>query len=324
MVVMLCSKVLVRSLVIAAAVGGTGLLIAGPERVGAVTTQARNSINSAIDKQIGDPVALRAQLRSLMEQYPAKIADVRGDLAELQAQSSQLKRDLEVSQRVVALANNDFGQMQTMIARAEAAQGSVNGAVVQVVFDNQPLNLEEAYGKANHITEVREAYTARVTDIERDMGYLGQQETRLTELLGQLEREQTEFQGQVLQLDRQIDAIARNDRMIDVMQKREATIAEHSRYKAHSLDQLQTRLADLRAKQEAQLNSLGKSQSQANYESRAKFELDARSRYQSTVNKPAGEIRVRQPVIQITPENAGETTTPAELKPGASSASAAK
>lgn len=320
---MLCSKILVRTLVAAAAVGGTALLVAGPDRVGAVTTQARNSINGAIDRQIGDPVALRAQLRSLMEQYPEKIADVRGDLAELQAQSAQLKRDLEVSQRVVALASADFGQMQTLISRAEAAQGTVDGAIVQVVFDSQPINLEQAYAKANHVAEVKGTYEARAADIERDLGYLTEQESRLTELLGQLEREQGEFQTQVLQLDRQIDAIARNERMIDVLQKREATIAEHSRYKAHSLDQLQTRLADLRAKQEAQLNSLGKNQSQANYESRAKFELDARTRYQNNLTKPSPTPASR-PVITITPNDAGQNGVPADLKSESTSVSAVK
>lgn len=314
---MLCGKFLVRSLVVGGVLGGTALLVAGPDRLGAVASQARDSVNSAIDAHIDDPVALRAQLRALMGQYPEKIAEVRGDLAELQAQSSQLARELEVSRRVVALAETDFGQIQSLIARAEAAQGAAEGAVVQVVFSNEPLDMTAAYAKATHIGEVVNTYGQRAADIERDMGYLQQQESRLGELLAQLEREQNEFQTQIFQLDRQIDAIARNDRMIEVMAERQETIDEHSRYSAASLDQLTARLADIRAKQEAQLDSLGKTQTNANYENRAKYELDAKTRYHRTVGKPAPLAPAQTPVIKI-----GPTSDPVPATPGPNAADA--
>lgn len=307
---MVGSKLIVRSLVIAGALGGTALVIAGPERIGAIGNQTRDSINAAIDKHIDDPIALRSQLRSLQEQYPVKIAEVRGDLAELTAQSAQLNRELEVSQRVVALADNDLASLQGLIGKAETTQtampASMGGVqpVVQIVFANETLNLTDAYARANHIREVKETYAAREADIERDQGYLSQQEQRLTDLLGQLEREQTEFQTQIFALDRQIDAIARNTRMIDVMEKRQASIEQHSRYKAHSLDQLTGRLADMRAKQEAQLQSLGKTQTTQNYENRAKFDLDAKGQYHNNLNKnDQTTFKPKAPVIRITPDS---------------------
>jgi hypothetical protein len=76
-------------------------------------------------------------------------------------------------------------------------------------------------------------------------------------------------------LDRQVDSIARNDRMIEMMQKRQNTIDEHSRYSAHSLDQVQARFADIRAKQEAKLEAYSGSNNGLNYEDKAKYDLDA-------------------------------------------------
>jgi chromosome segregation ATPase len=314
---MVGSKLIVRSLVVAGALGGTALVIAGPERLGAIGNQTRDSINAVIDQHIEDPVALRSQLRSLQGQYPVKIAEVRGDLAELQAQSAQLNRELEVSERVVALADSDLSSLQGLIGKAETTQtampASMGGMtpIVQIVFANETMNLTDAYARANHIREVKETYAARQADIERDRGYLSQQEQRLSDLLAQLEREQTEFQTQIFALDRQIDAIARNTRMIDVMEKRQASIEEHSRYKAHSLDQLTGRLADMRAKQEAQLQSLGKTQTTQNYENRAKFDLDARSQYHNNLNKAdQTSVKVKPPVIRITPDSPDPISAP--------------
>src|SRR5215471_11066205 len=108
---------LVRFGVIAGLVGGTALVIATPDRIGALFTQTQNHINSAIDKHIEDPVALRAQMKKLEGEYPSRIAEVQGDLAELREQKSQLQRELAVSDRVVSLAQGDLEQLQGMIAR---------------------------------------------------------------------------------------------------------------------------------------------------------------------------------------------------------------
>src|SRR5690554_1618158 len=89
-------KTVVRGAVLTALVGGVAVAVAGPETVRALFHQTRHNVRHAIDAQISDLVALRAQLRSLEEQYPKKIADVRGDLAELNEQIAQIERDLAV------------------------------------------------------------------------------------------------------------------------------------------------------------------------------------------------------------------------------------
>lgn len=293
-------KNLVRFAVIAGLVGGAAAVVVGPERLGAVCRQGQNRVTSAIDAHISDPVALRAQIRSLEGEYPKRIADVRSDLADLKQQQGQLERELAISDRVVSLASADLDQMKTLIARGEEAQGE--GQVVRVVFNNERIDLKDAYTKANRIQQVQGAYQNRAADIQRDLSYLSQQEDRLTTLLGQLETEHTEFQTQLWTLDRQVDTISRNDRLIGLMEKRQRTLDEQSRYSAGSLDQLTARFADIRAKQEAKLEALGSGTTTMNYEDRAKFDLDAKTSYEKKVLKTPESAPVRPSVVEIRPE----------------------
>lgn len=311
----------VRYAVIAGLVGGTTLLIAGPERLGALFSQAKGSINTQIDTLIDDPVALRQQLKGLEAEYPQRLESVRRDLAEVQGQKSQLTRELEVAKRVTELSRADAEQMQDLLARAEsmraeeAAQGlalvdvSSSGAIrstpavgktIRVVFDNQSLSLEDAYGKATQVRQVHNSYVTRASDIERDLGYLDQQEQRLAGLLDQIQGEYNDFQTQVFNLDRQVDTIARNDRLINMMERREKTIAEQSRYSAGSLEHVQGRFADIRSKQEARLKTLGTSTATSNYEDRAKYDLDGK------VGRALPELKTLEPkpaIIEIRPED---------------------
>lgn len=273
---------LAKHVIRAGIIGSIGLVslaaIAGPDRVGALFTQARGVVNDKIDKAITDPVALRAQLRDLQEQYPKRIADVRGDLAQLKAQQAQLQRDLTVSKRVIELADGDMERLTAALQQAETAkiQNVSYGEdhEIVIVYKGERITVPVAQTKANQVGATRVAYGNRVADIERDLGYLSQQELQLTQLATKLENEQTSFQTQMFDLDRQIDAIGRNDRMISIMSDRQKSLDEQSRYRAASLDQISTKLADIRARQESQLKSLGKVQDHFAYEDAAKSQLD--------------------------------------------------
>lgn len=272
-------KGLVRTAVIGGVVVTGAALVAGPDRISALFDQTRSEVVKVIDDSISDPVALRAQLRKLESQYPARISDVRSDLEELKRQSSQLKRDLAVSRRVVALAGEDIARLETGLERADAARvqnaslGEGWGEIV-VVFDGDRLTPEEVSTKLASVRSTRDAYEARADDIDRDLGYLSRQERQLENLLRKLEEERVSFQTQLADLDRQVDAIARNDRILEIMEDRQTTIDEQSRYRASSLEQITTRLSDIRAKQESRLESLGAVESRFDYEDQAKRSID--------------------------------------------------
>ena len=313
------SKTIVRTAIITGLVGLAAVAVAGPHRIGALMHQTQDQINTAIDSTIKDPVALRAQIRDLEAQYPGKIAQVRADLAQVREQVAQLKRDQAVSERVVDIAKGDLDTLHGMIAKAESVQqgqatftsvsydgtnavpqNSAPVAQIRLNFNNESLSLDQAYGKATHVEQVVAAYQQRAADTDRDAGFLGQQEQRLAELLDKLEGERAAFQAQAWQLDHQIDAIARNDRLIDVMERRQETIDEASRYKAGSMDGLRGRISEIRLRQEAQLETLAKSADRNTYEDRAKVEIDTKVRA-ATVNQPKA---AKPQVIQINPSDA--------------------
>lgn len=268
-------KTIIRTCLITAVVAGGAVMIAGPRRAAAMYSNAHTGLMELIDENIDDPTALRAQLRDLQEQYPERIADVRGDLAELNEQRRQIAREHSIAQRVVALTDRDLAALAPLVAQAEVARlESAPGRIVAVRFDNSTLEVEDARNRCDQISRTKAVYASRTADAERDLRYLDSQAQRLQALLTQLETERAEFQTQIWQLDRQVDAIARNERLIGLMEKRQRTIDECSKYEARSLSHLQVRMAEVRSRQEATLEMLANDQQRMDYEDIARLQLD--------------------------------------------------
>ena len=107
-----------------------------------------------------------------------------------------------------------------------------------VSWDDKVYSYDRASNQLNQVRQTVTAYTNRAADAKHDLTYLSQQETRLSDLLSTLEAERTQFQSQISQLNRQVDAIARNERLISLMEERNKTIDECSKYDAISLDNI--------------------------------------------------------------------------------------
>lgn len=296
-------KTVVRGVVITALAGGVLVAVAGPQRVGAMVHQARGNIVSVIDDNIEDPILLRAQIKKLESQYPGKIAEVRSDLAEVQTQIAQLERELQIASKVVALAGGDLEVVDAQITQARVTQSANPGAIVRISYNNRPVDLDDAYGKRQEIENTRNLYASRAQDLKVDLGYLQDQEAQLADLHERLTTEQSEFQSKLSQLDAQIDSIARNDRLIDMMEDRQATIDEHSRFQANSLDQLTSRLDNIRIEQRERLASIGKREDMRSYEDEAKYLIDQNAQVQNFERQDA-PVLLEPTVIDITPEEA--------------------
>ena len=245
----------VRLGVIGALGTGAAFIVAeavSPGSARAIAHQAGTNISSVITDNVDDPVAIRAQLRSLEEQYPKKIATVRSDLTELQTQIAQFEHERAVAARVVALADNDLADLQGLLSQAEEAKGN-SYRVVRVWHNNARMEVGEAYAKAEKIRRLRDSYATRTNEIDRDLGFLSQQEQHLGELLTTLETERAEFQSQLWQLDQQIDAVSRNERLLTMLEKRQKTIDSISPFEADSLDQVTSRISQIRAEQESRM-----------------------------------------------------------------------
>jgi len=266
----------VRFGLVTALVGGGTAVVAETVRPGSVQAilhQAGNVAASVIDNNIDDPVALRAQLKALEAEYPGQIAEVRQDLHEAEKQLSELERQHAISERVVALAADDLARLEHGIAQARSLQESGEARFVTISFNNSKLNVNNAYSKASQIEQTKAMYSTRAAEIATEAEYLTGQRDQLGELLTKLETEHAEFQAQLFQLDATIDSIERSDRMLEMMEARQATIDEHQRYKAHSLDQLQSRLESVRAAQIHRLNALSNQEAEVDYVEQARYEI---------------------------------------------------
>jgi phage shock protein A len=257
-------------LISALALGGATLLI-GPERVAAGLACVRTKAQSVVDRAVDNPLALRRQLQDLADEYPDRIAKVQGEIAEVDHQLAQFDRDSEIAARVVAMTTDDLSELKTLITRAEG----VEGRAVYVRFDGVRFGLDQAYGEARRINNVRVTYDDRLSCNQQQLQLLSQQKARLVEILARLEEEYTTFETQMWQLDRQIDAIERNDRLIDMTEQLQATLSTYDQWgKVGNLKQLEAKLAELATIQEAQLATLEKKGIRYDYEKRAKDELD--------------------------------------------------
>lgn len=266
-------RTLTRVAVIGGVATGAAVVIAGPQRVSALFTQARQSVGQTIDSVIDDPVALRSQLRQLESQYPQRIGEVRGQLAEVRDQASRLEREKQIADRVVELASADLQEMQGLLEQAQAARDESPTAIVKVRFDEGPggvVPLDEAYSRAAQLSATVEAYRGRAEQATTNLAFLNEQADRLGSLLEKLEGERAALQAQLWQLNGEIDMIARNDKIIEMTERRQKALAELERYDAVSLDQVRGRLNKIRAEQEARLESLMGDPATMNYEEQAK------------------------------------------------------
>ena len=258
-----------------AATGVGVLAIAGEGRTRAIVHQVHESVLEQIDGQIQDPSALRSQLQELEREYPKKISMVRGDLAELKHEIRLLERDKAVAQRVVGLIDEDLAHMEPVLEEAASRIAGGEARAVPVAFGGHVYSFERAQNKTRNVRNTRIAYANRAADAEHDLTYLHQQAERLEGLATELEAERAEFQLQISQLSRQVDAIARNERLINMLEDKSRTLEECSRYDIGGLDHITSRLSEIRSRQEAELDLLSGPQEEDDYESLARIQLSA-------------------------------------------------
>ncbi|MEE2681830.1 MAG: hypothetical protein VX641_05600 [Planctomycetota bacterium] len=275
-----CTKHVVRwGLITAVVVGGTTVLI-GPDRVAAGFDQVRALVANTVDEFVDDPVALRRQLRGLADQYPDRIAEVRGELSEIDVQIGQLNHDTDVARRVVTLTDGDLDLLKERLADSTA--GSTEGQKVMIRRGSFEVSLDQARSEGRRIASIRSAYQDRIIGNEQQAALLARQKRRLADILTQLESEYGEFEAKLWQLDRQIDSIERNDRLIAMTEEQQAMLRDFEKLgKVGNLRQLEAKLEELRTTQEAQLQTLERHGVQGEYEQRARDSFTIEGVHQS-------------------------------------------
>lgn len=255
-------------------VGGLALVSPGfRHAAGTTVAQVRHKATDIINSCVDDPVALRHQLATLADEYPQRIQEVKSELAKVSTQLGELHRDTEIAQRVVTMTTDDLSDLKRLVQRAETEMESGVRSVA-IRYEGVRYNLGEAYAEAERINNVRSTYQDRLAADEHQVKFLNEQKQRLNEILVQLETEYEQYQAQLWQLDHQIDAIERNERLIEMTNRQQETLDGYNRFgKVGNLKQIQSKLAELRTIQESQLQRLSKMRSQSDYERKARYEL---------------------------------------------------
>jgi uncharacterized phage infection (PIP) family protein YhgE len=262
------SRCVLRWGLIGAAGLGTLAFVVGPERVAAGFDQIRAKAVEACEDFVDDPVALRRQLAALAEKYPERIAEVRAEIGEVDRQLSRLSQDAEVARRVVALTTDDLSEIRVALQEV-AGPGATR--LTSMRIGGRSMNAEQARTEARRIADVRTTYKDRLATDETQVSFLETQKSRLSEILDTLEAEHARYEAKLWQLDRQIDAIARNERLIEMTQEQQSILAEYDKFSdVGSLDQLESKLAELRTVQEAQLQTLSRRSETTDYERQAR------------------------------------------------------
>ncbi len=252
------------------ALGGLTLLI-GPQKVAYGLHQIRAQAQMIVDRVGDEPAALRHQLERMADQYPDRIATVRGELAEVEHQLAQFNRDAEISNRVVAMTTEDLTELKTLVVNV-----SNPGNRSFLRFKGVRFDVPQAYTEAQRINDVRINYQDRAASNVQQISMLTEQKSRLTEICDRLESEYATFQTQMWQLDSQIDAIERNERLIEMTKDLQATLDSYDRWgEIGNLKQLQGKLAELRTIQKAQLDTLRQTGLRIDYAKQAASQIDS-------------------------------------------------
>jgi phage shock protein A len=253
------------------AVGGVTLLV-GPQRVLACFDQLQQEANTVIDGLVDDPIVLRRQLEDLAKEYPARIAEIRGEVAKLQQQLLQFERDEKISTRVVELTTADLEALRALVEDAEATLG-VRGSTPSLRFEGVRYDLQGAYIEGRRIRTVRANYEDRLASDRRQICLLNEQGNRLGDVLENIEQEYETYRTQMWQLDREIDAIERNEHIIAMVEKQHETLAGFDRVgNPGNLDQVRSKLAEIRTVQESTILALTETGAGSDYETRARFD----------------------------------------------------
>lgn len=268
----ICKTILRWTIVGGLAVGGITLLV-GPQRVaaafGTIQKQASSIVDGYID--IEEAQALRGRLHELAGAYPDRIAEIRGEVARVETQLTQFAHDADVARRVVVMTGSDLEQLAMKVQSAE--RGGFHN--VSLITGDEGVQIDVAYREGRRIKGIHETYQERLVSDQRQMGMLETQHERLIVLLDQIEQEFTNYQAQVWQLDRQIDSIERNDRLIALTESQQATLRDfESPGDAEGIRAIETRLAELQAVQEGTLQALTEQGRQTDYEHRAQVSLN--------------------------------------------------
>ncbi|HRV82941.1 MAG TPA: hypothetical protein P5218_16035, partial [Planctomycetota bacterium] len=246
-------------------------VIAGPRHTQQVVGKIRAHVQEHLNHLEDDPVSLRAELQRLEAEYPKRISAVQKDLGELVAEAGRLQWERAVSLRVVEMAQADLQSSSSMAG--ESQTGLIRSAGFPSTLAAGATATRVSTAQVERLQSLLSMHDQRAQDAARDLGYIQTEIQRFEALLEQLETERAQYHTQLEALNRQVDSIRRNERLLSMLRERQSSLQQTDRFETHSLEQISGRLAGIRSQQEAELDLLSGTEMEIDYEGRAKASL---------------------------------------------------
>src|SRR5262245_46581904 len=142
-------KVGVMSALLLGLAGAGAFALMGRHRTNAVVHELQDNLLESIDAHLDNPELMRSQLRELEHEYPERIAQVQGDLAEIRHEIRQLEQEIAVSERVVTLADRDLERLGTQVA-TQVTQGT-GAQLVSVRLDGEAYTPDSAHTQLQRV-----------------------------------------------------------------------------------------------------------------------------------------------------------------------------
>jgi ribosomal protein L29 len=270
----MCKKMFKAGFALAILIG-IGAAVLGPQRAQSMVRQVTTNVQEMVDNSFDESTQMRNQVTALQEQLPEQIGQVRSDIAEINTQIHELERDKAICEHVVALVDRDLGSLESQIQPASANGSGTVAFASSVSLNGRLLPMSAARTKIMNLQQTRETYLERAFEAGQSLVYLQDQALQFEEALGDLESDRARLDLQIAQIDKEIGAIERNKRMIELLESRKAKLASYKRIDSGSLDSVYAKLKEIRTRQQAELDYLANRGTTVDYEQQAIQELQA-------------------------------------------------
>jgi chromosome segregation ATPase len=244
--------------------------VVGVTRVKTAFWSMREHLRHNVDELVDSRVALRHELAKLQKEYPARIADLKCQLREIDRDLAACEKDRRISEEVVTLCEADVE-----LLRERLAENEEGGGYASVEFRSELLDHERAVARASRIAETASSYRARLGDLEQERRMLGEERGRLQTELLDLEREYRSFQAEAGSLAREIESVKRKEKLVALAEREQRDREDLFQDRATALARVKERIERRRIELDERLKAARTYPSGNEYETRARLKVAA-------------------------------------------------
>jgi len=239
----------------------------GPWRIREALRYVKHAAVENVDGMIPDEVKLRNDIETLREEYPKRIAELDSMVAGLTRQLGELEQDRGLCREVLDLCHEDLGQLRPGVEAESAGTPAHDG---RIQFRGASFSYGEALERSRRILEIKDMYDARLKASTESVALLQSERERLSADLLQVRKEYDQFIAQYRGLEREIDLLKHNERLIEIAGRRDRLDRLDPSSWLRSLDAIKSAIARRKTEQAERLRSFKVGNPVAEYETRAR------------------------------------------------------